>query len=414
MRARKTLAAVVVACSLAGALGACGGGDDSGGASNTLTFFSWENEQTMAPYLEKFEAENQGVKIKFSTAPPVAEYISTLQTRVLAGTAADVFYIAAENKTKLIEGKHVVDLTDEPFMANIAQFNKGTYAADGRVYGMSLSSWGAGILYNKDLLAKVGATTVPQTWDEFLDLCAKLKAAGVTPYLEALQGMSTPLAAFLGAQSAKDGGAMDEKIFNGQSSFAQTWVQPLTEWKKLWDRDLVTKDVVGLKNDQVRDEFANGRVAMFPTGPWDITALRTAAPKLRFEMALVPAIPGGTPYLAGAASPGLAINAKSKNQELAKKFLTFMGQASTVEQVNKLQAAITTTTDYEPTIDPALTPIVGPVREGRIYLPQIAWKRQEDVLNVEAVAQLQRMVRGQATPQQVAEAIDTKLKSVTR
>lgn len=414
MRARKILAAVVVAGSLAGALSACGGGDGGGGASNTLTFFSWDNEQTMAPYIKKFEAENSGVKIKFSTAPPVAEYISTLQTRVLAGTAADVFYIAAENKSKLIEGKHVVDLTDEPFMANVAKFNKDTYSADGRVYGMSLSSWGAGILYNKDLLAKAGATTVPQTWDEFLDLCAKLKAAGVTPYLEALEGMSTPLSAFLGAQSAGDGGTMDEKIFNGESSFAQTWVQPLTEWKKLWDRNLVTKDVVGLKGEQVRDEFANGRVAMFPTGPWDITALRKAAPKLQFEMGLVPAIPGGTRYLAGAASPGLAINAKSKNQELAKKFLTFMGGAATVEQVNKLQAAITTTTDYQPTIDPALTAIVEPVRAGQIYLPQIAWKRQEDVLNVEAVAQLQRMVSGQATPQQVAEALDTKLKSAGR
>jgi raffinose/stachyose/melibiose transport system substrate-binding protein len=412
VRTRKILTAVA-ACALAGALGACGDGT-GGGDANTLTFFSWDDEETMSPYIKSFEAENPGVKIQFSTAPPVAEYIAALQTRVLAGTAADVFYIAAENKSKLIEGKHVVDLTDEPFMNNIAPFNKDTYSAEGRAYGMSLSSWGAGILYNKDLLAKAGAETVPQTWDEFLGLCADLKAAGVTPYLEAGDGMSIPLSAFLGARSAEDGGTMDEKIFNGQSSFARTWVQPLTEWSELWQRDLVTKDVVGLTGEQVRDEFANGRVAMIPTGPWDISALREAAPDMRFAMALVPAIPGGMPYLSGAASPGLAINAKAKNPELARKFLTFMGKASTVEQVNKLQAAITTTTDYEPTIDPALEAIGGPVREGKIYLPQIAWPRQEDVLNVEAVAQLQRMIRGEITPKQVAEALDAKLKSTDR
>jgi raffinose/stachyose/melibiose transport system substrate-binding protein len=414
VRARKILAAVIAAGSMVGALSACGGGEQKGSSTNTLTFFSWDNEQTMAPYIKKFESENPGVKIQFSNAPPVAEYISTLQTRVLAGTAADVFYIAAENKSKLIEGKLVVDLTDEPFMKNVAKFNKDTYSADGRAYGMSTSSWGSGFLYNKALLSKVGADTVPQTWDEFLDLCAKLKAAGVTPYLESVQGMPTALSAFLGAQSAQQGGTMDEKIFNGESSFAQTWVQPLTEWNKLWERDLVTKDVVGLQGDQVRDEFAKGKVAMIPAGPWDIPSLRKAAPKLQYEMALVPAITSGTPYLAGAASPGLAINAKAKNPELAKKFLAFMDQASIVEQVNKLQSAITTTSDYKPTIDPALMPIVEPVRGGKIYLPQIAWKRQEDVLNVEATAQLQRMIRGQATPQQVAEALDKKLKDADR
>jgi raffinose/stachyose/melibiose transport system substrate-binding protein len=36
------------------------------------------------------------------------------------------------------------------------------------------------VLYNKELLAKAGATTVPRTWDEFLALCHKLKGAGDT------------------------------------------------------------------------------------------------------------------------------------------------------------------------------------------------------------------------------------------
>jgi len=39
----------------------------------------------------------------------------------------------------------------------------------------------------------------------------------------------------------------------------------------------------------------------------------------------------------------------------------------------------------------------------------IAWQRAEDVLNVEAVAQIQRMIRGEIEPEQVAEALDTKL-----
>ena len=89
-----------------------------------------------------------------------------------------MFAIAAENKTNLINGKHVVDLKDKPFLKNVPKFNQTTYGgSDGAVYGLSVASWGAGVLYNKDLLAKAGATTIPQTWDEFLALCHKLKDA---------------------------------------------------------------------------------------------------------------------------------------------------------------------------------------------------------------------------------------------
>jgi DNA-binding transcriptional regulator YdaS (Cro superfamily) len=39
----------------------------------------------------------------------------------------------------------------------------------------------------------------------------------------------------------------------------------------------------------------------------------------------------------------------------------------------------------------------------------ISWQRSEDVLNVEAVAQIQRMIQGQISPQDVAKALDAKL-----
>ncbi len=116
----------------------------------------------MAPIITEFEKQNPGISVEFSSAPPVAEYISTLQSRILSGTAADVFVIAAENKTNLIDNGAVVDLTDEPFMANLNQFNKDTYGKDGRSYGASISSWGGGIMYNKKLLADGRCERIPE------------------------------------------------------------------------------------------------------------------------------------------------------------------------------------------------------------------------------------------------------------
>jgi raffinose/stachyose/melibiose transport system substrate-binding protein len=409
---RRRFAAALMAAGTAITMAACGGASSgSSQDTGTLTFFSWDSEQVMSPIIKDFEAQNPGIKVEFSTAPPVAEYISTLQARILSGTAADVFAIAAENKTNLIDNGAVVDLTDEPFMSKLTQFNKDTYSKDGRTFGASISSWGGGIMYNKKLLAKAGVKEFPKSWDEFLTLSSKLKDQGVKyPFLESVQAMPIVVAAFVGAQNAATGGTLDQKIFDGSSSFAATWTQPLTVWDELYSKGLAPKDVVGLTGDQVRDEFTSGRAAMIPAGPWEVSPIRKANPDLDIEMAPVPGMSGPQPYLAGAASPGLAINAKAKNPEAAKKFLAFYTDAKTVGMYNKATDAITTTSDFTPVIDKSLTPIVEPVRSGQIYLPQISWKRCQDALNLEATAQLQQLIQGKTSPGDAAAALDTKLK----
>src|SRR5215217_9171767 len=112
---------------LALTVSACGGGSGGGGGGDTLTFLSWSGEEVMGPVVEAFEAEHPDTHVEVSYAPPVAEYIQALQTRVLSGTAPVVYAIAAENKTNLIGGGHVVDLSGEPWMSTIPEFNKKTY-----------------------------------------------------------------------------------------------------------------------------------------------------------------------------------------------------------------------------------------------------------------------------------------------
>lgn len=98
------LALVLSGCS------ASGGGD----GRTTLTFMTWDNPETMEPVVAAFEEANPDIRVEVSHAPPVAEYISTLQNRLLAGTAADVFVMGSENKTNLIDGELVMDISTSP------------------------------------------------------------------------------------------------------------------------------------------------------------------------------------------------------------------------------------------------------------------------------------------------------------
>ena len=402
------LAAIGTVLAASAALTGCGG--PSGGSENTVSFYSWDNEASMKPVLDEFKKENPSIDLKVSYGTPVQGYISTLQTRINSGTAADVFIITAENKTEIMDGGFAKDLSAEPWIGNIADAAKATYTKDGKVYGAATASWGGGILYNKDLLAKVGFTNPPETWDGFLALCKKLKDAGITPFYERGEEIPTTLAALVGLQNQASGGTMDADIWAGKTSFAKTWTKPLEDWSKLFSQDLVSPSVAGLTGDQIISEFQRGSVAMIGTGSWALGSIQKAAPDLK--MAFMP-VPGGSgTYWAGAVSPGYAINAKTEHSAAAEKLVEFLQSKTGVELYQKQNAAITTTKDFTPQLDPALSSMVPAVREGKFYLPQVTWPTNSAALNSETVSLLQQLIQGQSTPDKVASGLDAKLSSL--
>jgi raffinose/stachyose/melibiose transport system substrate-binding protein len=382
----------------------------SSSADNTVSFLSWENATTMKPVIAEFEKENPTITVKMSYAPPVPQYISKLQTELGSGTGPDVFIITAENKVQLEKDHFVKDLSNESFVSNIASKAKETYTKDGKLYGIATSSWGGGILINKDLLAKVGYTQAPTTWDEFLALCKKLKAAGITPFYEGGDGISVSLAALLGIQNASLGGTMDADIWAGKTTFEKTWTKPLETFNQLFTQEIEPRSVAGLTGDNVNQQFEKGSVAMITTGSWGLGAITAAAPNLKLDFIAVAG--ASSSYWAGAVSPGYAINAKTQHTAAAVKLLTFLQSPKGVEVFQKQTAAITTTKNYTPTLDAALSTMVPAVRAGDFYLPQVSWPDNSAAMGTEATALLQQMIQGQITPKQVAQGLDKKLASL--
>lgn len=403
--------ALAAGTSLTLAVAGCGAGSGGDDGTTTVSFLSWTGQEQMEPILEAFHEDHPEVNIEASYSPPVAEYIQALQTRVLSGTAPDLFVVAAENKTNLIQSGAIIDLAGEPFMDGVQEFNLDTYGSDGARYGLSLSSWAAGYAYNEDMLAEVGYDGIPETWDEFLTMLQDLKDAGYTPFLESVDQLPTTVSAMLGAQTSQMDPTMDELIFSGESTFAEQWTPILEDYNQLYTEGLVSADVVALDGDQVRDEFANERVAVINAGPWIINAVEEANPDLNWSFGQVPGRDGGMPFQAGAAAPGYAIsaNADEEKQEAVKTFLTWLASEEGVEMFHEATNDVTVTENFQPEVNPVFEPLVEPIREGQLYLPMISWQRDEDRLNIEVVAQIQRMIQGAIPPEQVAASLDAKL-----
>jgi raffinose/stachyose/melibiose transport system substrate-binding protein len=145
------------------------------------------NDQLMIEALtEAYTALHPNVTFEIEVAAGGgAEADNLVKTRLATGEMNDIFYY---NSGSLLQALHpsdtLVDLSQEPFIANIAESFLPTVSQNGGIFGVPVGYASAGgILYNKKVYEDLGLS-VPKTWDEFAANNEKIKAAGISPVLQ--------------------------------------------------------------------------------------------------------------------------------------------------------------------------------------------------------------------------------------
>ena len=389
-------------------------------ASGTVSFLSWDTIAVMQPVVALFEKMNPKVTVELEFENPNT-YVDTLATRLLAGTAPDVFIYTAQNKAALNAGDYVLELTDYPSTKVMAAANRNFMSKGDKVYGFSPASWAAGIIWNMALLDKVGGVP-PATWDDFLELCAKLKALKVVPYTDAAQ-IGAALEGLLGSYFKTKGllapGQVlgieaDNKIFSGQSTFSKEWLVPLTLYNELYTRGLVPSSVVALTGSEVDSELADGQLAGLGSGPWDVATVQKENPKLAMRMLPVPGVKAGQEFWCGAPNQGWAVHSKSKVTDAALAFIDFLASPEGLKVYNENSGDIITTTNYASPVPSSLTECAAAARDSNYYFTGISWPTQySNAMGTEAIAEIELMIQGKLTPARVLAAMDKEVHSLT-
>src|SRR6185369_1003198 len=151
----------------------------------TLTYLvddSQNTQDTAKALTDAYTALHPNVTITIETRPGGTDGDNIVKTRLATGDMNDIFWY---NTGSLFQALHpadtLVDLTNEPFIANIVDSFTPTVSQDGKIYGVPTgTAMGGGILYNKKIYDQLGLS-VPKTWAEFEANNEKIKAAGIAP-----------------------------------------------------------------------------------------------------------------------------------------------------------------------------------------------------------------------------------------
>lgn len=379
-----------------------------------LSILSWNNEKEMKPVMDGFKQKYPHISFDFQFAPPVTDYIAKLQTMLLSDTAPDLFIIAAENRNEIIDGGYALDLTDEPFMSVMLDSNKPMLSKNGRTYAFTQTGWAGGLFYNKELFEKAGIAQLPETWDEFIELCLKLKAAGILPLYDRMHDITIIHSAMFGANVLSKDPTFDEKLFKGETTFTEGWTEILKMWKEgLIDNEILTPSMIGMTSEQVMNEFALGNVAMVPGGPWNIPTIEQINPDIQLEIMPIPGKEPGNKYYNGAPGVGFAVNSKTKNKEEALLFIEYLTTTEGLQQFEEGTGGIITVHGYETTVHPAYLPAYEDgLMAGKIYLPMVSWDRHQEALRNQFLVGFQDIAVNKITPEEATAALDKKLQEM--
>ncbi len=390
-----------------------GGGTESsaGGAKEPvkLVMGSWraDDVEQMKGLLAEYSKTHPNVIIEFKpTNPP--DYNATLRLQLTSGTGPDLMYARSyATGLQLFNDGFFADVSSIPGLKE--NFTEGARSpwmtADGKSFAVPFVAVSHGVYYNKDIFKKLGLS-IPETWEDFLKVCDKIKAAGITPVANSL-GDEWDIAEvvfmsiapnFIGGREGRLAYESGKRPWNDANMVATFQAM----------KDLVPYLPAGFEALTYNDSnalFATGKAAMYFDGSWTLGTFKDVP--FQWGVFAPPPPKGKAPQICFHADAGIAMNTKTKYPKEASEFLAWIASKD-----GATIAAKYLPTGFYPMINAKIT-IADPhanemlaLNQGRGLDVRLAWPRlmegEPSGYNLIMYGSIQVM-KGIKTPQQAAD-----------
>lgn len=303
------------------------GGSTQPAAAKEVTVSIWSWRQQDKPLWEavekKLQAKGEKIKLEFRDVKST-EYDATLKTAMNGGEGPDIITSRAASGIVMYAGAKQYEPLDGK-VAGLKDFAPGTLSQvsyEGKVYAVPFAVQTAQFFYNKEIFNKHGLKE-PETWADLTKLLETLKSKGETPlFIPGREGWALNLYVDqIGATYLTDEFA--DKLYKGETTFKDpAFVDVLKRVNEL--KKYGQKDFMASNTTDERTAFAAGQAAVLLDGVWSVRAYLEINKDMKIGSFMVPPeTKGGKQRIYAFLDGGYALNAGSKNKEAALKVLDF-------------------------------------------------------------------------------------------
>lgn len=301
--------------------------------------------------VDRFNQENEGkIHVTDESISTESDYLEKLTTDFASGDVPNAFVEYGGSRTKeYVEAGYILDL--QPYFeqypdweAGVQEFAWATTKFDAveGTYGIPWSAYQICLYYNKDLLGQAGVDA-PESWDDLVDACAKLKDAGIQPFnysdkdnyhYEHLIGVLA-LKAY-GPEIAEDL-ASDAESYNGEKMVAIYQKMKDMIDAGYWGDAILSTDVA-----TERSMFEAGQAAFFIDGTWNCGNFQNGSDRTLFDgekigVTRVPYIDEAYKTVEmGGGSDTYYITTLNQSEEEIAATVKFIKYLTTVDAVNQM------------------------------------------------------------------------------
>ena len=286
--------------------------------------------------IDNFEEDNPQITVK-RTAFKVDDLRNTIKPAINSGEGPDIFSydagagylgVLAQSGLALDLSKYREEYNwDERFhdwALEKTEYNNG-------LYGIANELEMLGVFYNKKIFEEAGVQ-IPETYDEFIELCQDLKQKGITPLImddkEQWPGFhyeSIWLNSFVGADKVKQ--AINGKIPWTTEGFGNA----LDKLQEIYNAGYTTEKPLSISYEDANKAFYAGNASMRVTGTWQIGAyVEKMGDNVGFFY-LPPASEDVDDCPPGGLGEAVVVNSKTLHEEAAVKFLDYLFQMDNME-----------------------------------------------------------------------------------
>lgn len=311
------------------------------GDGKTLTYWAcWNETETQAEALkrtfERFEADT-GYTVEVQWLGRDIAKISG--AAIEAGEKIDVYdhdaaALAPENAMDVDELAEKWGLKEDILPAYAAWQSEVSPVGDGHWYAVPYQPFVSGIYYNKAIFREAGVEAVPTTWDEFLDACAKIKAAGYDPmtvddaYVSLLYMQQLGLC--MGNEDACALGTSTGEEWNNEIV-----KDVMTKWQEFAELGYFSSTVGGNQYPAAQNgELALGTTAMYYNASWLPNEVAPVTGEdFEWGIMYMPAMNDNEYRIPQVGCCELAINPKSEDPDGAMLLIKYMTDAETCKDL---------------------------------------------------------------------------------
>ncbi|MFH1478642.1 MAG: extracellular solute-binding protein [Candidatus Omnitrophota bacterium] len=313
--------------------------------SNTITIWHWMSDREGAfKELARIYEEEKGIKVNFELYAPSEVYTQKIRAAAQTNTLPDIFGILGKKRdlASFIKAGHIYNLTED-MKANNSEwenrlFNKAlsvnefksenSFDIEPGIYGIPLDVTNLQMLYNKDLLRRVGwpEDSPPETWEEFIEASRLLNENNIQGFISGW-GEIWMIDCFASNYAFNIMG--EKKVLDtikGKVPYTDPdWIKVFGLFRQMRDEKMLAKGVVTMVNKTAEQLFANSKACFAFNGSWCVNVYSGMNPDLNYGAMLPPKVLDKNPMVIwGGAGSSFMVNNRVSGPRKAVDFLRWL------------------------------------------------------------------------------------------